>query len=238
MKNLFIIGLIILSNPIVGQIPGKTIAGPVVLFDTLTVKAGDIISLGKGRNPETGNFVYLFAPKNKVAPIAAEIILEEFATSDIEFRSIPRMDLHKGFAGKQLVVTSFRKVSSKKGGERILGVINMKEYQFIGGIFFNDVIVDFGPAIQSGEIIRINSPELSEKVRDTKPLFSPFEMTRKGIEPVVVVFNNISRNELYTKTIKWSNAYYEIPTLATITTFQDDKITIKDIKKNVRIYPV
>lgn len=235
MKDTLIIGLMILSNSVFGQIPGKTIAGPVVLFDTLTLKSGDIISLGTGSNSETGNFVHLFAPKNKVSPIAAEIILEEFTDNDIEFKSIPRMDLHKGFAGKQLAIESFSKVSSKKGGERILGVINMKEYQFIEGIFFNDVVVDFGPAIRSGEIIKISAPESTEKAREAEPLFSAFEMTRKGIEPVVVVFNSVSRNELYSRAIKWTNTYYEIPTQATITALQDDKITINDIEKNVQI---
>ena len=118
MKKTLIIGILILSNTVFGQIPGKTIEGPIVLFDTLTVKQGDIIYLGKGSNPETGDFINLYAPKNKVTPIVTEIILEEFTENDVEFESIPRMDLDKGFAGKQLVIESFSKVSSKKEGEK------------------------------------------------------------------------------------------------------------------------
>jgi hypothetical protein len=111
----------------------------------------------------------------------------------------------------------------------------MKEYQFIEGIYFNEVAVDFGPAIQAGEIININTPEFAVIAREPEPLFSPFEMTRKGIAPVVVVFNSISRNELYAKAIKWTNTYYEIPTPATINNRQNQNITINDIKKNIRI---
>lgn len=238
MKNTVIIGLLIVSTSVFGQIPGKPIFGPVVLFDTVTINAGDIITLGKGSNPETGNFVHLFAPKNKIAPIAIEIIVEEFTENDLEFKSIPRMDLPKGFEGKQLVIESLNKVSSKKAGERILGIINMKEYQFIEGVFFNDVVVDFGPAIRSGEILKISSPTLAEDTQEADPLFSPFEMTRKGIEPVVVAFTTVSRNELYSKAMKWTNASYVIPIPATITTADDHTITIKAIEKNVQLITI
>lgn len=235
MKKTLIIGILILSNTVFGQIPGKTIEGPIVLFDTLTVKKGDIIYLGKGSDPETGNFIHLYAPKNKVTPLVAEIILEEFTEKDIEFKSIPRMDLDKGFAGKQLVVESFSKVSSKKKGEKILGVINMKEYQFIEGIFFNNVVVDFEPALRSGEIIKISTSELTEKASEVELLFTPFEMTRKGIAPVVVAINNLSKNELYNKTLNWTNSFYQIQNQATITSVPDEKININDFAKNVKL---
>jgi len=235
MKKTLIIGILILSNTVFGQIPGKTIEGPIVLFDTLTVKKGDIIYLGKGSDPETGNFIHLYAPKNKVKPIVAEIILEEFTEKDIEFESIPRMDLNKGFAGKQLVVESFTKVSSKKKGEKILGVINMKEYQFIEGIFFNNVVVDFEPALRSGEIIKISTSELTGKASEVELLFTPFEMTRKGIAPVVVAINSLSKNELYNKTLNWTNSFYQIQNQATITSVPDEKININDFAENVKL---
>jgi len=234
MKKTLIIGILILSNTVFGQIPGKTIEGPIVLFDTLTVKQGDIIYLGKGSDPKTGNFIHLYAPKNKATPIVAEIILEEFTEKDIEFKSIPRMDLDKGFAGKQLVVESFSKVSSKKEGEKIVGVINMKEYQFIQGIFFNDVVVDFEPALRSGEIIKISPSGLTDKASGAELLFTPFEMTRKGIAPVVVAINNLSKNELYNKTLNWTNSFYQIQNQATISSVPDKKININNFAKNVK----
>jgi hypothetical protein len=234
MKKTLILGILILSNTVFGQIPGKTIIGPIVLLDTLTVKQGDIIHLGKGSDPETGNFIHLYAPKNKVTPIAAEIILEEFTKKDIEFNSIPRMDLDKGFAGKQLAVESFSKVSSKKEGEKILGVINMKEYQFIEGIFFNDVVVDFEPALRSGEIIKISASELTSKATKVELLFTPFEMTRKGIVPVVVALHNLSKNDLYNKSLNWTNSFYQTQNQATITSVLDENININDVAKNVK----
>lgn len=234
MKKTLIIGILILSNTVFGQIPGKAFDGPVVLFDTLIVKQGDIIYLGTGSDPETGNFINLYAPKNKVKPILAEIILEEFTKKDVEFKSIPRIDLDKRFADKQLVIESFSKVSSKKEGEKILGVINMKEYQFIEGIFFNHVVVDFEPALISGEIIKITSSELTDKAPEIELLFTPFEMTRKGITPVVVALNNFSKNELFNKTLNWTNSFDPIKNQATITSVSDEKITINDFAKNVK----
>ena len=235
MKTTWVLGLLIVSNFAFGQIPGKNIAGPIILFDTLTIKKGDVLYLGNGSDPETGNFVYLYAPQNKVTPLVAEIIAEEFTEQDIELKSIPRMDLNRGFAGKELAIERFSKVSSKKEGEKILGVINMKNYQFIEGVFFNAVVVDFEPAIRSGEIIKISAPDLTENPREAEPLFSPFEMTKKGIQPVIVAFNNANKNELYTKAILWANGYYESTTTATITPIQDEKISIKDIEKNVKV---
>lgn len=233
MKKTLLIGILILCNTVFGQIPGKTIEGPLVLFDTLVIKHGDILYLGKGSDPETGNFKHLYAPENKTIPIISEIIIEEFTEKDIEFESIPQIGLDQGFAGKQLAIESFKKVSSKEVGEKIVGVINMKEYQFVEGIFFNDVIVDFELALRSGEIIKISASELTEKT--LKPeLFTPFEMTRKGILPVVVAINNLNKNELYNKTLNWTKSYYQIQNSGSITSVPDEKININDFAKNVK----
>jgi len=231
MKKTLIIVLLILSNTVFGQIPGKTIEGPIVLFDTLTVKQGDVIYLGKGSDPETGNFIHLYIPKNKLANTLYNVFSNN---DDLSHKAIPQKNLDKEFEDKQLVIESFSKVSSKKKGKNILGVINMKEYQFIEGIFFNDVAVDFEPAIKSGEIIKISAPKLAEKVPEVELLLSPFEMTIKGIEPVVVSINNLSRIELYNKTLDWTNSFYIIPNQATITAVPDKKININDFAKNVQ----
>ena len=231
MKKTLIIVILILSNTVLGQIPGKTIEGPIVLFDTLTVKEGDVIYLGKGSDSETGNFIYLYVPKNKLANTLYNVFSNN---DDLSHKAIPQRNLDKEFADKQLVIESFSNVSSKKKGKKILGVINMKEYQFIEGIFFNNVAVDFESAIKSGEIIKICAPKLAEKVPEVELLLPPFEMTMKGIEPVIVSINNLSRIELYNETLNWTNSFYTIPNQATIITVPDEKININDYAKNVQ----
>lgn len=231
MKKTFIIAILILSNTVFTQIPGKTIEGPIVLFDTLTIKQGDVIYLGKGSDPETGNFIHLYIPKNKLGNTLYNVFSNN---NDLSHKAIPQRNLDKDFADKHLKIEGFSKVSSKKKGKKILGVINMKEYQFIEGIFFNNVVVDFEPAIKTGEIIKISTPKLAEKVPEVELLLSPFEMTIKGIEPVVVSINNLSRIELYNKTLDWTNSFYINPNQATITVVKDEKININDFAKDVR----
>lgn len=249
MKKTLIIGLLILSNTVFGQIPGKAIMGPVILFDTLTVKKGDIIYLGKGSDAETGGFIHLYAPKDKMVNTLYNIFSND---SDLSHKVIPQQNLGEGFTGSQLVVESFSIVSSKKRGKKILGVINMKADQFIegkvllqGDVFLNNVVVDFEPAIRSGEIIKISDPELAEKAQEVELiaekdpevelLISPFEMTQKGIEPVVVTINNLNKNELYNKTLNWTNLFYQSQNEATITSVPDEKININAFAKNVRL---
>lgn len=96
MKKMWIIGILILSNTVFGQIPGKAIKGPIILFDTLTVKKGDIIYLGKGSNPETGNFIHLYAPKNKTVNSLYHIFSDE---TDFSKKLIPQINLNSNFAG-------------------------------------------------------------------------------------------------------------------------------------------
>jgi len=229
MKKTLIIGILILSNSVFGQIPGKSIEGPIVLFDTLTIKQGDILYLGKGSDPDTGNFIHLYIPKNKTINTLYNIFSNN---DDLSHKAIPQRNLDKDFADRQLVIESFSKVSSKKKGNRILGVIDMKEYQLIEGVFFNDCVVDLESAIKSGEIIKIGAPELTENA-PVELLFSSFEMTQKGIEPVVVAINNLSSTELYNKTFEWVNSFYMLPNQPTITAVPDEKININDYAKNV-----
>lgn len=230
MKKSLIVGILILSNTIFGQIPGKTIEGPIFLFDTLSVKQGDIIHLGKGSDPKTGNFIHLYVPKNKMANTLYNVFSNN---DDLSHKAIPQRNLDKEFADKELVIQSFSKISSKKKGKKILGVINMKEYQFVEGVFFNNVAVDFEPAIKTGEIIKISTPKLAKKIPEVELLLSPFEMTIKGIEPVVVSFDNLSKTELYNKALEWTNSFYIIPNQATITAVKDEKIIINGFEKDV-----
>ena len=111
MNKKLIIVILILSNTVFGQIPGKTIEGPIVLFDTLTVKQGDVIYLGKGSDQETGNFIHLYIPKNKLANTLYNVFSNN---DDLSHKAIPQRNLDKEFADKQLVIESFSDVSSKK----------------------------------------------------------------------------------------------------------------------------
>jgi hypothetical protein len=238
MKKTLIIVILILSNTVFGQIPGKAFEGPVVLFDTLTIKKGDIIYLGKGSDRETGSFINLYAPKDKTVNTLYNIFSND---SDLSHKVIPQQNLDGNFAGSQLAVESFSLVSSRKKGKKILGVINMKENQFTegkvllqGDVFLNNVVVDFEPAIRSGEIIKISAPIFTEKVPEREILFSPFLMTTKGIAPVVVAINNLSKNELYNKTLNWTSSFYQIQNQATITSIPDENININGITKNVK----
>jgi len=236
MKKTLIIGLLILGNSVFGQIPGKRIDGPIVLFDTLTIKKGDIIYLGNGSDPKTGDFIHIYRPKNKVIPIAGEVVLEEFTDQDINFEAIPNRALDKGFAGKNLVVEQFSAVSSKKNGKRILGVMDLGGYAFDGGtIALGNVVIDFEPAIMSGEIIKIMTPELIEKAPMVELKLSQFEMTKKGIEPIVVAIKNLSKNDLYNKTLDWTNSFYMIPNDVTITSVPDEQVKINGLAKNVKV---
>jgi len=233
MKKTWIMGLLILSNSVFGQIPGKSFDGPIVVFDTLTINKGDIIYLGNGSDLETGNFKYLYAPKNKTIPIVKDIISGFFSeNSGFDSKAIPQQHLDEDFAGKQLVIESFSKISSKKAGKKILGVIANKDIQFIDGIYFNDVVVEFEPALRSGEIIKISAPGLAENAPEVEMLFSPFVITPNGIEPVIVAINS-SKNELYNKAVGWANSYYTPQNQATIIPVPNEKIDIYDFAENV-----
>jgi hypothetical protein len=234
MKKILIISILIFSNVAFGQIPGKTIEGPIILFDTLSVKEGDILYLGNGSDPKTGNFIHLYSPKNTNIPLAKDIIAGFFSkNTGFDSKAIPQKNLDKDFAGKQLAIKSFSKISSKKKGKRILGFINMKEIQLIEDAFFNDIVVDFELALQSGEITKISAPELLDK-EPRELLFSPFIMTSKGIEPVIVVINNLNKNELYNKTFNWVNSYNIFQNKATISTVPNEMISVHDIAENIK----
>jgi len=238
MKKTWLIGILILGNTVFGQIPGKAIKGPIFLFDTLTVNKGDIIFLGKGSDAATGNFIHLYAPKNKTVNTLYHIFSDE---TDFSKKLIPQLNLGGNFAGSQLFVEGFSMVSSKKKGNKILGIINMKYDQFTEGqvllqgeMFLNNVVVDFEPAIRSGEIIKISPPVSTENTSADNLLFTPFVMTTKGIDPVVVAFNNLSKNELYNKTLNWTHSFYQIENQAITTSMPDEKISNNGIVKNVK----
>lgn len=235
--KLLILGSLIVSNSILGQIPGKKINGPIIINDTLTIKAGDIIYLGNGSDPKSGNFIHLYSPKNTKLPLAMDIIRELSTNNDeIEIsKAIPQKNLNKGFAGKQLIINGFSRVPNKKKNKKVLGVINAKDYQFVEGVFFNNLIVDFEAALKSGEIIKISAPtENASKSEDNKNL-NQFVMTKEGISPVIVNLNNKDKNELYNKVLKWTNSYFVTTNKAIINQVPNDEIRINSVVIDLKI---
>ena len=94
MKKTWIMGLLILSNSVFGQIPGKSFDGPIVVLDTLTINKGDIIYLGNGSDPKTGNFIHLYSPKNTNIPLAKDIIAGFFSkNTGFDSKAIPRKEV-------------------------------------------------------------------------------------------------------------------------------------------------
>lgn len=90
MKKTLIIGFLILSFSVFGQIPGKDFDGPIVIFDTLTIKKGDIIYLGKGSDFNTGNFLYITTPENFMTHTLVKDVLMNpnfYNDKDVDLRS-------------------------------------------------------------------------------------------------------------------------------------------------------
>jgi hypothetical protein len=238
MKKILILFLLIVSNTLIAQIPGKKVEGPIVLFDTLTVNKGDVIYLGKGSNPETGDFMHIYAPKGKTINTLYQIFSND---PDISRKLIPQKNLSANFSETQLVIESFSVISLKKKKKKMLGVINMKSDQFTEGkmilqeeIFLNNVVVDFVAAFQSGEILKISAPIVVAEEPELELSFTPFELTPKGILPVIVKFDAVPKNELYDKALNWAGIFYNDENQAVITAVPDENIQIKGIAKNVK----
>ena len=232
-----IISLLILSNPILGQTPGKKIDGPIIIADTLTIHVGDVLHLGEGSDPKSGDFLHIYAPKNTRFPLVVDIIRELSTNNDeIEFsKAIPQKNLNKGFAGRQLIINGFSKVSNKKKKKKVLGVINMKEYQFVEGVFFNNVVVDFEEGIKSGEIIKISAPTENINKSEVEKKLNQFEMSKEGILPVIINLKNKSKNQLYNNVLEWADSYFVSDSKAIISKVPDEEISINSIMKNIKI---
>lgn len=110
------------------QIAGIRTKENLVLYDSIIVKPGDTLYLGKGSDTR-GNFIYIYQPANFL------VGMEESS-------------LDRRYAGKFFKVKHFRKEKSKKTGEKMVGVVSY------GGLNY---VADIENAIDAGEIIAINS---------------------------------------------------------------------------------
>lgn len=154
MKNILLISIVLMScNYLKAQIPGTRIDGPLKLSNGLEVKKGDTIKLGAGSNSSTGNFRFIYQPKNFLS-----------GSNEIQFS--------KSFTGATLEILFFKRFKTGKIGEVVVGVVNA------GG--FNNA-VNIEEAITSGEIVKINGVDVrahneyqqstsSSKVDDLKKL--------------------------------------------------------------------
>jgi hypothetical protein len=230
MTKTLIIGLLILTNSVFGQIPGKRFDGPIVIFDTLTVKKGDVIFLGKGSDPDSGNFIYITTPKKYMTDFTGN-------KSYNEFKNTPQ-GISNNYNGWDFSIKHFSKVSSTKNGDKILGVIALGP-QFDENGTFNlgtyRQAVDFEAAIRAGEIIKINDIDFTKSSRTIETKIPHFTFTKNGVQPIDVVFNGIRKDVLYTKTLNWYNAYFKNKDENVITTFKNEEVIIAGQKKGVLI---
>ena len=135
MNRLFTLIIFFISLTTFGQIPGKFIKGPITIFDTLKIYEGDTLILGKGSDPRTGDFVFLYTPENA-------------------FVGTPIFYLPKSFSKARIVIKGFKQTNYKKTGKMTFTIFNN------GGI---NQIVDVESAIISGEIIKINGKDVRPK---------------------------------------------------------------------------
>lgn len=101
-------------------------------------------------------------------------------------------------------------------------------------IFLNNVVIDFVAAFQSGEILKISAPIVVSEEPELELLFTPFKLAPKGILPIVVKFDAVSKKELYDKALNWAGIFYNDENQALITAVPNENIQIKGIAKNVK----
>lgn len=133
MKKLILFPLLILSFSLIAQIPGKKSDDPVKIGE-IEIKTGDILNLGRGSDPRTGDFVFIYQPPNYIA-------------------GIEEIKLDKMYAGSEIEIKHFKIYSRKKIGEKTFAVIN------IGGL--NNAI-ELEAAINAGEIVAINGKPVGD----------------------------------------------------------------------------
>jgi len=262
MKKTLIIGFLILGFSVFGQIPGKKFDGPIVIFDTLTIKKGDIIYLGKGSDFSTGNFLYITTPENFMThKLVKDVLMNPnfYNDKDVDLTSAVKglSSEHKDFKkspqgvnnyyndnnGKSFAIIHFSKISSKKNGDKFIGVINTINPL---KILYREA-VDFEAAIESGEIIKINEIDFIKLKRSAtnkkypvkpgsivKSEMQQFSYTKDGVLPITIVFKDKIKNEIYEKTLDWYRDYYKIIT-SSIAAIENEEVRIESAKTDFAI---
>src|SRR5690606_27961037 len=98
--------LVILLLPLflMSQIAGRKTKAAIMIFDSVQVKAGDTIYLGKGSGTR-GSFEYIYQPMNALA-------------------GSPEMSLGRNYANMKGVIKHFKNQRSRKAGDKIVAVTN------------------------------------------------------------------------------------------------------------------
>lgn len=229
MKKTLMFGLLIVCNSVFGQIPGKKMDGPIVIFDTISIKKGDLIYLGKGSDPNSGDYMYITTPKKKLVDVPNKIGIG----THTEYKLIAE-GISNNYNGRSFPIKSFSLLTSKNNDDKILGVIQVGA-SFNGKLdpgIYNQAI-DFEAAILAGEIIKINDIDFT-KTDSTKEL-PHFTLTPNGVQPIVFALNGKSKQELYTRTLNWYIVYYKNKNESSITTIENKEVGIVAQKSGVLI---
>jgi len=226
MKKTLIIGLLILSHSVFGQIPGKRVDGPLVIFDTLTIKTGDVIFMGKGSDANSGDFVHITTPKKYMTDFSSDMGYSEWKSTS--------QGISSSYNGRSYAIEYFSKVSSAKNEEVILGVIAIgKSFDGKLDLGVYKQAVNFEAAIQAGEIIKINEIEFAKSSRTIN--IPHFEFGKEGVKPIVVAFDGVNKEELFAGTLNWYNEYYKNKSENILSAVENEKVGIAGVKKGVFI---
>ena len=232
MKHILIIGLLILSYSAFGQIPGKKVDGPILIFDTLRIKKGDVVYLGKGSDPNSGAFSHITTPRKKLVSVPNKVVP---MVTHTEYQLIAE-GLSDSYNGRSYSLKHFSKVSSKKNGDEIFGVIDVG-LSFDGKldrIVYNQA-VNLEAAILAGEIVKINDIDFSKPGKTTLREIPQFKFTKEGVQPIAVDFAGMSTSELYAGTINWYQDYYKNKVENSIRTVENREVEIAGLKNGVLV---
>ena len=218
----------IFSHAVFGQIPGKKVDGPIFIFDTLSIKKGDVIFLGRGSDSTSGNFIHITTPKKYMTDFSGN-------KSHAEFKNTPQ-GISNNYNGRSFTILNFSKISSKKNGDSYLGVFS------IGPTFDGTLnmgmykqAVDFEAAILAGEIVKINDIDFTKPRKIVSREIPQFIFNEESVQPIVVDFEGMSKSELYGRTVNWYNESYYNKVGSSLRAVENIEVEIAALKKGVLV---
>ncbi|MBL7871748.1 MAG: hypothetical protein JNM78_09075 [Cyclobacteriaceae bacterium] len=231
MKNFFIIGLFIFSHSAFAQIPGKKIDGPILIFDTLTLKKGDVILLGKGSDPTSGDFRYITTPQKKLINVPNKLL---GIGTHTEYKTIAE-GISYAYHGNAYPIESFSKVTSKNKPDELSGVITIgASFEKLDQEIYKQA-VNFEAAIQAGEIIKINEHDFTKRSNKLKLVIPQFTFTPEGVPPIEIVVEGVSKPELYARTLRWYNNHDHYQDENFMTSVDNEAVKIVGRRKGVLV---
>ncbi len=112
----------------------------MVFHDSVVVNEGDVLTLGRGSDTRTGDFVFIYRPANA------------FIGSPLQY--YPNI-----YSNTQVKVKFFKEYSTAKTGRKIFTVIDAPGY---------NMVAEISPAIETGEIIAVNGKSVVKKTDENK----------------------------------------------------------------------